>query len=140
MSPFVFSLRESLSPSSSIAPSKPMSNVSPDNVHNIQCHSIELAVLDRAQQRQAIMLEQESRQSPDLMQNTRTILSSVEMTPPEESDYFDYPQPDHGFQTGSYGKNGVQVSPSSSVFMSPKVNGDGWWFHPAGVNFMKVVR
>ena len=138
MSPFIFSLRESMSPSSSIAPSKPMDNVSPDDVHNIQCHSIELAVLERAQQRQAILLEQESRQSPDLMQNTCTILSNVEMTPMEDSDYFDYPQPNHGFQAQSFGKNGLQVSPSSSVFMSPKVNGDGWWFLPAEVYFIKV--
>jgi hypothetical protein len=103
-----------------------MANISPDDAHNIQNHSIELAVLDRAQQRQAIMLEQECRQSPDLMQNTRTILSSVEMTPPEESDYFDYPQPSHGFQAGTFGKPGVEVSSSSSVFMSPKANGDDW--------------
>ena len=122
MSPFIFSLRESLSPSSSIAYSKPMDNVSADDVHNIQCHSIELTVLERAHQRQAIMLEQESRQSPDLIQNNCTVLSSIKMTPPEESDYFDYPQPDHGFQAGSLDKNGPQVSPSSSVFMSQKPN------------------
>jgi hypothetical protein len=77
-----------------------------------------LAVLDRAQQRQAILAEQVSRQSPDLTQNSTRLISSVEMTPPEDDEspkFIVYPEP------GTFpAQNPVQVvSTSSSVFMSP---------------------
>ena len=81
-----------------------------------QVHSVELSVLDQAQQRQAILAEQLSRQSPDLTQNSTRLLSSVEMTPPEDDDYPVFPVSEN------YGaKNPVaQMSTSSSVFMSPQ--------------------
>lgn len=58
MAPFVFALRESQMSPALIAPSKPMTNVSSDDVHNIQVHGVELSVLDRALERQAMILEE----------------------------------------------------------------------------------
>ena len=81
-----------------------------------QVHTIELAVLDRAQQRQAILAEQLSRQSPDLTQNSTRLISSVEMTPPEDNDapsFVIFPDSENF---------SVQLMPTattSSVFMSP---------------------
>jgi hypothetical protein len=79
-------------------------------------------VLDRAQQRLALSAEQTNRQSPDLSQNPTRIISSVEMTPPEDSDYLDFPA-----NSGSFGgKQSVVQNTTSSVFMSPSVSGDDW--------------
>jgi len=58
MAPFVFALRESQMSPALVTPPKPMTNVSSEDVHNIQVHSVELAVLDRALERQAMILEE----------------------------------------------------------------------------------
>ncbi len=58
MAPFVFALRESQMATALIAPSNSMSNVSSDSEHNIQVHEIELCVLDRALEHQAMILEE----------------------------------------------------------------------------------
>ncbi len=45
------------------------------------------------------------------------------MTPPEDSDYLDFPA-----NSGSFGgKQNVVQNTTSSVFMSPSVSGDDWW-------------
>jgi hypothetical protein len=44
------------------------------------------------------------------------------MTPPEDSDYLDFPA-----NSGSFGgKQSVVQNTTSSVFMSPSVSGDDW--------------
>lgn len=64
---------------------KIFTGVSKDDQHNIQSHSIELSVLELAQQRQTyIAAEAENnRNSPDPQMQGITV-DSLEMTPPEE--------------------------------------------------------
>ena len=81
MNPFAFAMR-----SSNISTSgKLFTGVSKDDQHNIQSHSIELSVLELAQQRQAyIAAEAENnRNSPDPLIQGVTV-DHLEMTPPEE--------------------------------------------------------
>lgn len=85
-------------------------------------HTFELGVLEQAQLRQAKAAQQQSRQSPDLIQNPTMLISSVEMTPPE----------DDTTRTAGYllcqeivkqnegrDEDVEAMSSSSSVFMSP---------------------
>jgi hypothetical protein len=85
--------------------------------------------LDNAQQRQALLAEQMNRQSPDLTQNSTRLISSVEMTPPDEEgmdqDFLAYPAKSCG-GGDSFGGKPCQLSTSSSVFMSPKVSDEDW--------------
>jgi len=62
---------------SSAPAAKALSTIAPEDLHNIQTHATELAVLDRAQEIQAAR----SRASPDLSKNPS--LLQVDMTPPE---------------------------------------------------------
>ena len=82
MAPFAFALR---SADISSTRGKTFTGVGRDDQHNIQSHTIELSMLELAQQRQAyIAAEAESnRQSPD--PQIQMYESGVEMTPPEES-------------------------------------------------------
>lgn len=81
MNPFAFALRSSnISPSSKL-----FTGVSKDDQHNIQSHSIELSVLELAQQRQAFIAAEaeNNRNSPDPQIQGVTV-DHLEMTPPEE--------------------------------------------------------
>ena len=138
MSPFVFALRESAIPSSSIVLSKLSANISADDIDNIQVHSIELAVLDRALHRQQLLEDDTNRYSPELTSQNSNVLSSVEMTPPEEDNddddlNLDYSPPSQHQQQQGYHNSGnfhhqQNITPtSSSVFMSPSIDGDDWW-------------
>lgn len=137
MSPFVFALRESAIPSSSIVLSKLSANISADDIDNIQVHSIEMAVLDRALHRQQLLEDDTNRYSPELTSQNTNVLSSVEMTPPEEDNddddlNLDYSPPSQHQQQQGYHNSGnfhnqQNITPtSSSVFMSPSIDGDDW--------------
>merc|ERR1719420_2190460 len=81
MNPFAFAMR-----SSNISTSgKLFTGVSKDDQHNIQSHSIELSVLELAQQRQAFIAAEaeNNRNSPDPQIQGVTV-DHLEMTPPEE--------------------------------------------------------
>ena len=85
MAPFAFALRGSGILTTNRG--KTFSGVTADDQHNIQTHSVELSMLDRAQQRQAVIMAEieRSRQSPD--PNTvqdYPMHGYVEMTPPED--------------------------------------------------------
>ncbi len=137
MSPFVFALRESAIPSSSSVLSKLSANISADDIDNIQVHSIELSVLDRAHHRQLLLEDETNRYSPELTSQNSNVLSSVEMTPPEENNddddlNLDYSPPSQHQQNQGYHHSGnfshqqSITTTSSSVFMSPSIEGDDW--------------
>jgi len=149
MSPFVFALRESAIPSSSIVLSKLSANISADDIDNIQVHSIEMAVLDRALHRQQLLEDDTNRYSPELTSQNTNVLSSVEMTPPEEDNddedlNLDYSPPSQHQQQQGYHNSGnfhnqQNITPtSSSVFMSPSIDGDDWWKKIAKKKFWKL--
>ncbi|XP_040582523.1 G1/S-specific cyclin-E [Lepeophtheirus salmonis] len=80
MSAFAFALREH-------SPLQPRTfhNVPVDNQHNIQTHTVELTMLDRAQERLALLMTSIDRDSPDPEDIVAPIhLGSLELTPPEE--------------------------------------------------------
>ena len=82
MAPFALALR---SANISSAHSKSFTGVAKDDQHNIQSHTVELSLLELAQQRQAIVAAEaeNNRQSPD--PQVQLYESGVEMTPPEEN-------------------------------------------------------
>lgn len=150
MSPFVFALRESAIPSSSIVLSKLSANISADDIDNIQVHSIEMAVLDRALHRQQLLEDDTNRYSPELTSQNTNVLSSVEMTPPEEDNddddlNLDYSPPSQHQQQQGYHNSGnfhnqQNITPtSSSVFMSPSIDGDDWWKKIAKKKVLKTM-
>ena len=109
MAPFAFAMR-----GSSISPSrKTFTGVTKDDQHNIQCHSVELSILELAQQRQAyIVAEAEhNRQSPDLQQEYP--IGYIEMTPPEENNS-QIPVSDSSGYSGSPEENNRQIAVSDS--------------------------
>lgn len=79
MAPFAFALRES----GCEATIKPMSDVIPEDYHNIQTHCLELAILEDAQHRQQLLREENerNRHSPDL--SLQTLPVGIVMTPPD---------------------------------------------------------
>ena len=119
---------------------KIFTGVSKDDQHNIQSHSIELSVLELAQQRQTyIAAEAENnRNSPDPQMQGITV-DSLEMTPPEEyssqSSGLDERKRDAkitmvGTPTNSSNIDGNVVQKphqQSSVFLSPTSDDSGLW-------------
>ena len=84
MAPFAFALRGSNNPPSRV---KTFTGVSSDDQHNIQAHSVELSMLECAQQRQALIAAEaeRSRQSPDPQQTNQDYqMGYLEMTPPDD--------------------------------------------------------
>ena len=84
MAPFAFALRGSNNPASRV---KTFTGVSSDDQHNIQAHSVELSMLECAQQRQALIAAEaeRSRQSPDPQQTNQDYqMGYLEMTPPDD--------------------------------------------------------
>eukprot|EP00096_Caligus_rogercresseyi_P011785 TRINITY_DN4758_c0_g1_i1.p1 TRINITY_DN4758_c0_g1~~TRINITY_DN4758_c0_g1_i1.p1 ORF type:complete len:503 (-),score=137.21 TRINITY_DN4758_c0_g1_i1:1108-2616(-) len=80
MSAFAFALREQ-------CPLQPRTfhNVPSDNQHNIQTHTVELTMLDRAQERLVLLMTTSDPDSPDPEDLPAPIhLGSLELTPPEE--------------------------------------------------------
>ena len=85
MAPFAFAMRGS---DNSTTRGKPFTGVTKDDQHNIQSHAVELSMLERAQQRQALIAAEaeRSRHSPDPQQNIQDYpMGYLEMTPPEEN-------------------------------------------------------
>ena len=82
MAPFAFALRSADIPSTS---GKTFTGVGREDQHNIQSHTVELSMLELAQQRQAYTAAEteNNRQSPD--PQVQMYESGVEMTPPEEN-------------------------------------------------------
>ena len=118
---------------------KIFTGVSKDDQHNIQSHSIELSVLELAQQRQTyIAAEAENnRNSPDPQMQGITV-DSLEMTPPEEyssqGSILDERKRDAKIMvttpTNSTNLIVMNVNKSnqqSSVFLSPTSDDSGLW-------------
>ena len=118
---------------------KIFTGVSKDDQHNIQSHSIELSVLELAQQRQTyIAAEAENnRNSPDPQMQGITV-DSLEMTPPEEyssqGSVLDERKRDAKIMvttpTNSTNLIVMNVNKShqqSSVFLSPTSDDSGLW-------------
>ena len=118
---------------------KIFTGVSKDDQHNIQSHSIELSVLELAQQRQTyIAAEAENnRNSPD-PQMQGIAVDSLEMTPPEEyssqGSVLDERKRDAKIMvttpTNSTNLIVMNVNKShqqSSVFLSPTSDDSGLW-------------
>jgi len=84
MAPFAFAMRGS---NISASRGKIFTGVSKDDQHNIQSHSVELSVLETAQQRQSYIAEEaeRSRDSPDPQIVQDYPMGYLEMTPPEEN-------------------------------------------------------
>ena len=136
MSPFAFAMRGSNISSGS---SKIFTGVSKDDQHNIQSHSVELSILELAQQRQAyIAAEAENnRNSPDPQMQGVTV-DHLEMTPPEEynsqSSGLDERKRDAKAMVGTptnYTNLNVMLvqkpHQQSSVFLSPTSDDSGLW-------------
>ena len=137
MAPFAFAMRSSNISSGS---SKIFTGVSKDDQHNIQSHSVELSILELAQQRQAyIDAETENnRNSPDPQMQVVTV-DHLEMTPPEE-----YSSQSSGLAIDERKRDKIMVgtptnttnlnvmlvqnpNQQSSVFLSPTSDDSGLW-------------
>lgn len=120
MSAFAFALREQ-------SPLQPRSfhNVNVDNQHNIQSHTVELAMLDRAQARLSLLMtETNDRDSPDPA-DAPIHLAALELTPPEEEGDVKY-QPERPSSATST-TTASNSSNSSNMFLSPpSQHGDAW--------------
>lgn len=109
MSAYAFALREE-------SPLQPRSfhNVNVDNQHNIQTHTMELSMLDRAQSRLALLMTVTDRDSPDPSEVPPIPLASLELTPPDEEGDVVY-------------HHHVNSATNRNVFMSPPAqDGDAW--------------
>jgi cyclin E len=143
MAPFAFAMRGS---NNSVARGKTFTGVTKDDQHNIQSHSVELSMLERAQQRQALIAAEaeRSRHSPDPQQNIQDYqMGCLEMTPPEEtpsqmsvSNNTTYYESGTGsqydnLQEGTNLDERVKVMQNprqqSSVFLSPASDDSGSW-------------
>jgi len=116
MSAFVLALRED---GAAPSPTKTFHNVSAENQHNIQAHTVELSTLDRALDRLAHL---QSRKSPT---PSGCILGDVLMTPPEEEGdvnglLFQYAATTSQQEQQTTPKGATKPLETNSVFLSPQ--------------------
>jgi len=114
MSAFAFALRER-------SPLQPKSfhGVQPDDAHHLQTHSIDLPLLERAQDRIRALLNGNLRDSPDPTAQTALIPAGLDNTPQEGENDIMFPP--------SQGSSGPGRAPAPHpALLSPPLDSDIW--------------
>lgn len=116
MSAFAFAIRER-------SPLQPKSfhGVQPDDAHHLQTHSVDLALLERAQQRLHALATGGLRDSPDPASQTGVLPLGLDHTPQEGEGDIMYPP-----QTFTSQLPGSSVSQTHPALLSPPLDSDIW--------------
>jgi len=122
MAAFSFALRER-------SPLQPKSfhGVQPDDAHHLQTHSIDLQLLERAQEQQQALCANVLRESPDPMAQAALAPTGLDNTPQEGEGDIMYPSTtvSSTCATTPVSSNGISNMPNSAL-MSPPLDSDIW--------------